>query len=125
MADSMTQLRMAGPVGTKRNLTILGDGFAAADQAAYNNWVQTTLMDGTFGHDYFFEALSAWNIFRVNLESVDSGISTRVYNENGTPADPSDDTITSDTPRNTALGIIFSGSWAHCWLEYGANTETR
>ncbi|HEY7057149.1 MAG TPA: hypothetical protein VH458_11525 [Vicinamibacterales bacterium] len=43
MADSVTQLRMAGPVGTKRNLAILGDGFAAADQAAYNNWVQTTL----------------------------------------------------------------------------------
>ncbi len=125
MADSVTQLRMAGPVGTKRNLAILGDGFAAADQAAYNNWVQTTLIDGVFARDYFFEDLSAWNIFRVNLESVDSGISTRVYNEYGTPADPSDDTITSDTPRNTALGIIFSGSWAHCWLEYGANTETR
>src|SRR5262249_59226294 len=46
-------------------------------------------------------------------------------NEVGPPADPSDDTITSDTARNTALGIIYSGSWAHCWLEYGTNTETR
>ena len=117
MADSVTQVRIAGPVGTKRNLAILGDGFAAADQAAYNNWVQTAVLDGVFGHDYFFEDLSAWNIFRVNLESVDSGISTRVYNEMGTPADGSDDTIASDTARNTALGMIFSGSWAHCWME--------
>jgi IgA Peptidase M64/FG-GAP-like repeat len=124
MADSVTQLRVAGPVGTKRNLAILGDGFAAADQATYNNWVQTTLMDGVFGRDYFFEDASAWNIFRVNLESVDSGISTRVYDEHGTPADASDDTITSDVTRNTALGIIFSGSWAHCWLEYGPNSGT-
>ena len=75
MADSVTQLRVAGPVGTKRNLAILGDGFAAADQVTYNNWVQTTLMDGVFGRDYFFEDASSWNIFRVNLESVDSGIS--------------------------------------------------
>ena len=114
MADSVTQVRVAGPVGTKRNLAILGDGFAAADQATYNNWVQTALLAGVFGHDYFFEDLSAWNIFRVNLESTDSGISTRVYNEMGTPADASDDTITSDTPLNTALGMIFSGSWVHC-----------
>src|SRR5262245_18949044 len=112
MADSATQACVAGPVGFKRNLAILGDGFAAADQAAYNNWVQTVVLDGVFAHDYFFEDLSAWNIFRVNLESTDSGISTRVYNEMGTPADPSDDTITSDTPRNTALGMIYSGSWA-------------
>ena len=125
MADSVTQLRAAGPVGTKRNLAILGDGFAAADQTAYNNWVQTTVLEGVFGRDYFFEDLSAWNIFRVNLESVDSGISTRVYDEKGTPADGSDDTITSDVTRNTALGIIFSGSWSHCWLEYSATSDTR
>ena len=68
MADSVTQVRVAGPVGTKRNLAILGDGFAAADQATYNNWVQTVVLDGVFGNDYFFEDLSAWNIFRVNLE---------------------------------------------------------
>ena len=39
MADSMTVLRRAGPPGTKRNIAVLGDGFAAADQAAYNQWV--------------------------------------------------------------------------------------
>lgn len=125
MADSVTQVRVAGPVGAKRNLAILGDGFVATDQAAYNTWVQTALLDGVFGNDYFFEDASAWNIFRVNLESTDSGISTRVYNEQGTPADASDDTITTDTPRNTSLGMIYSGSWAHCWMEYGANSATR
>ena len=56
--------------------------------------------------------------------SADSGVSTRVYDEHGTPDDPSDDTIVSTTWRNTALGYIFSGSWAHCWLEGGPNTVT-
>ena len=59
MADSMTQLRAAGPAGTKRNLVVLGDGFTAADQETYNNWVQTTLIDGVFGRDYFLEDASA------------------------------------------------------------------
>jgi hypothetical protein len=125
MADSMTVLRSAGPPGTKRNIAILGDGFTAADQAAYNQWLQTVLIEGVFGNDYFSEDASAYNIYRVNLESVDSGVSTRTYDEHGTPSDPSDDTIASETIRNTALGMIFSGSWAHCWLEYGANTEAR
>lgn len=125
MPDSVTQIRAAGPAGLKKNLVVLGDGFANADQTAYNNWVQTELIDGVFGHDYFYEDASAWNIFRVNLISTDSGVNIRVYNEMGTPADASDDTITSTTTRNTALDMIFSGSWAHCWMEYGTNTETR
>src|SRR3954466_9250716 len=118
MADSVTQLRAAGPVGAKRNLAVLGDGFAAADQAIYNNWVQSTLLDGVLGHDYFYEDASAWNIFRVNLISVGSGTNIRVYDEHGTPADAGDDTIVSTTTRNKSLDMIFSGSWAHCWMEY-------
>jgi hypothetical protein len=123
MADSMTVLRRAGPPGTKRNIAVLGDGFTAADQATYNQWVDTKLIKGVFGNDYYSEDASAYNIYRVNLESVDSGVSTRTYDEHGTPSDPSDDTIASQTIRNTALGYIFSGSWAHCWLEGTANTE--
>ena len=44
MADSMTVLRYAGPPGTKRNIAVLGDGFAAADQDDYNAWVDTHLI---------------------------------------------------------------------------------
>jgi IgA Peptidase M64/FG-GAP-like repeat len=124
MPDSVTQIRAAGPVGSKRNLAVLGDGFADADQSAYDDWVQTTLIDGVFGHDYFYEDASAWNIFRVNLISVDSGVNVRIYDEHGTTADPKDDTIVSTTTRDTALGMIFSGSWAHCWMEYSADSES-
>src|ERR671918_682275 len=125
MADSVTQILKSGPPGAKLNIAVLGDGFANADQTAYNNNVQAVLLDGVFGMDYFYEDKSAYNIFRVNLISVQSGVSQRVYNENGTPTDASDDTIVSTTIRNTALGYIYSGSWAHCWLEGGAGTGTK
>lgn len=124
IADGVTQLQAAGPPGTKLNLAILGDGFAAGDQTVYSNAVKTLLLDGVFGHDYFYEDKQAFNIFRVDLISAESGVSTRVYDEHGTPDDASDDTITSTTMRDTALKYIFSGSWAHCWLEGTAETSS-
>ena len=125
MPDSVTQILKSGPPGAKLNIAVLGDGFANADQTAYNNNVKAVLLDGVFGMDYFYEDKSAYNIFRINLISVQSGVSQRVYNENGTPTDASDDTIVSTTIRNTALGYIYSGSWAHCWLEPGAGTGAK
>jgi len=114
MPNSVTQLRFAGPVGAKRNLVVLGDGFAVADQNLYDSWVQNNVLDGVFAHDYFYEDASAWNIFRVNLISQDSGVGTKVYNPDGS--------VTTNN-KNTALGIFFNGSWDHCWLEYGPNSD--
>src|SRR5258708_31354946 len=109
MADGMTVLRKAGPPGTKRSIVVLGDGFTAADQATYNQWVDTKLIKGVFGHDYYSEDPSAYNIYRINLESVDSGVSTRTYDEKST-ADPSDNTIAPETVRDTARVRIFNSS---------------
>ncbi|HEX2785521.1 MAG TPA: M64 family metallopeptidase [Ilumatobacteraceae bacterium] len=122
MADSVTQLRNAGPVGQKKNIAIIGDGFTAADQTAYNNWVTTNVLDGLLKHDYYFEDASAFNVYRINLESVDSGVSTRTYDLHGTPNMKSDDTHT-DVTRNTPLQMIFSGTWLYCWMEYSAGTD--
>jgi hypothetical protein len=123
VADSVTKVLDNGPPGGKINIAVLGDGFAAgADQTLYNNKVQELLLDGVFAHDFYAENKQAFNVFRVNLVSTDSGVSTKTYNEHGTPSDSSDDTVSSQTTRNTALRYIFSGSWAHCWLEGGANT---
>lgn len=124
MADSVTQILKAGPTGTKLNIAILGDGFAEADQDEYNQIVDDIILNGVFGHDYFYEDAQGFNIFRVNLISVDSGVTRRVYDEKGTPEDGSDDTIVGTALKDTALGYIYSGSWAHCWLEGGANTST-
>lgn len=128
MADSVTQLLASGPVGVKQNIAVLGDGFAAADQTAYNNKVDEVLLAGVFARDYFLEDKSAFNIFRVNLTSVDSGVSTRQYGPEttGHPHPPgTSHNILSTTWRNTALGMIFNASWAHCWLEGGPSSDTR
>ena len=124
MPDSVTQILKSGPPGSKKNIAVLGDGFADADQSAYNQKVKELLLDGVFGHDYFYEDGQAFNIYRVNLISNESGVSQRVYDEMGTPSDSADDVIVSTTLKDTALGYIYSGSWAHCWLESGANTAT-
>ena len=106
MVDSVTQILNSGPPGTKRNIAVLGDGFAEADQTTYNNKVKELLLDGVFGHDYFYEDMQAFNIYRVNLISNESGVSKRVYDEHGTPNDPSDDTIVRTTMKDTALRDI-------------------
>ena len=121
MPDSVTQILKSGPTGSKKNIAVLGDGFADADQGAYNLKVKELLLDGVFGHDYFYEDAQAFNIYRVNLISVESGVSQRVYDEMGTPSDSSDDVVVSTTLKNTSLGYIYSGSWAHCWLDSGAS----
>jgi hypothetical protein len=111
----MTQILNSGPPGTKVNIAILGDGFADADQDLYNQKVQDLVVNGLFSHDYFYEDVQAFNVFRVNLISTDSGVSTKTYN-NGA--------LLSETDRNTALGFFYNGSWSHCWIEWGANSGT-
>lgn len=111
-----------GPDAGKRILVVMGDGYAAGDQAKYNADVDTLLVNGVFAHDFFNEDQNGFNVYRLNLVSVDSGVSQRVYDEHGTPTDASDDTIVSTTMKDTALKYIWSGSWAHCWLEGSADT---
>ncbi|MFL6196866.1 MAG: M64 family metallopeptidase [Thermoanaerobaculia bacterium] len=109
----------------KKILVVLGDGYAAGDQATFNTDVDNLVTQGVFGHDFFRTEQNAFNVYRVNLASAVSGVSQRVYNEHGTASDASDDTITSTTMKNTALKIIYSGSWAHCWMEYSGETEAK
>ncbi|HEX7288782.1 MAG TPA: M64 family metallopeptidase [Candidatus Angelobacter sp.] len=125
VAPTCTEIVHNGPAGTKQVLVVMGDGYAAGDQTKYNNDVQTLVIDGVFGHDFFREDQNAFNIFRLNLVSHDSGVSQRVYDEHGTPMNGADDTIVSTTIKDTALRYIWSGSWAHCWLEGSADTSTR
>ncbi|TYL51164.1 M64 family metallopeptidase [Agromyces mariniharenae] len=123
MADSATILQDVGINNPRRKtLAILGDGFDAVGQAAFNKFVQDEVIDGVFGSGYFNEDSAAWNIIRVNLESKDSVASTRKWNLKGTDADTSDDTST-DALKDTALGIISNGTWWHDWFEDSAKTE--
>jgi hypothetical protein len=79
-------------------------------------------IDGVFGHDYFYEDKQAFNIFRVNLISNQSGVGIRQYDERGTPDEASDDAIISTMVTRYRTQIHLRRSWAHCWLEGTAST---
>lgn len=124
MADSVTVLQDVGTNG-KKTLAILGDGFAAGtDQTTYNDYVRDVVMKQVFGSGYYNEDAGAWNIRRVNLESVHSGASTRTWNLNGTPSNLADDTSTENI-FDTSLRIISNGEWWHNWFENGNGTQGR
>ncbi len=114
-----------GSDATRKTLVVLGDGYAAGDQARWRSDVETLVTNGVFGNDFFKEIQNAFNVYRVDLVSVASGVSQRRYDERGTPDDGSDDVILSTTYRNTSLGYLFSGSWAHSWMEGQAFTGSR
>jgi hypothetical protein len=110
----MTKLIDNGPLGSKITLVVIGDGFSAWDQTAYNNAVDSLLTNGLFTHDFFAGNKTSFNLVRINVTSVDSGVSTKTYDAAGN--------VTAQTTRNTAFGAIFNGDWAHCWVEDGPNT---
>src|SRR5690606_11183770 len=111
---TMTELLRSGPNGSKLDLVIIGDGFqAGADQTTFNNYVQQEVIDGVFGDGPLWESMNAFNIYRINTFSQDSGV-TQVNATGGVT-----------TARNTALDYRFSGLWNRCWMEAGPNTTTN
>jgi len=126
MVDSMTQLLSSGSPGTKINIAIIGDGFAAGDdQTIYNNIIKELVVDGLFKEDFFLEEKSAFNIYRVNLISQDSGVGTKTYQTDPiTGKCPRNSKLINTVTKNTALGIYYSGCWGHCWTEDGPNSGT-
>ncbi|WP_158502402.1 M64 family metallopeptidase [Vitiosangium sp. GDMCC 1.1324] len=117
-APACTKVIDNGPDAGKKVVVIMGDGFASGDQTSYNTNVLNLVTQGMFGNDFFAEEQNAFNVYRINLTSVDSGMSKITYDENGTSSDGSDDTVVSIADKNTPLRYRFSGSWAHCWLEH-------
>ncbi len=108
-----------GPDGQKKVVVIMGDGYATGDQTKWHNDVDSLLTNGLFANEFFRENANAFNVYRLDLVSTDSGVSQRTYDDSVTPPK-----VTSETIRNTALGYIWTGQWDHCWLEWGADTTT-
>lgn len=106
-AQNTTKIIDHGSDGEKLVFVVLGDGYSAsaADQSKYESDVNKLVVDGVFGHDFYKDNIAAFNVYRVNLVSKESGVSTPKYK------------------KNTALKVIFSGKWNRCWLEESADTD--
>lgn len=99
-STTVTPLLINGPTSAKRNLVVIGDGFAASDQVRYNQLVEDLVMKGVFGHDFFHETAAAFNIFRINAISRDSGVTT------GKHAFYISNSVMSPSSRNLGTGSI-------------------
>lgn len=114
-AQTLTTLVKNGPKSSKINLVIIGDGFrAGADQTAYNNFVRDVVIRDMFDETRdgaYREIMGAFNIYRVNAPSAESGITT---------VDANGDVVTA---VDTFFQYRFSGDWDRCWMEPGPESN--
>lgn len=95
-----------GPDGQKLVFVVVGDGYAAADQAKYVNDVNNLVINGVLTHDFYRENIRAFNVYRLDLVSKASGVSQL-----------------GASTKDTALKTIYSGLWNRCWIEESNNTS--
>lgn len=131
---TVTELLRSGNNGAKQNLVIIGDGFqqdtapGVGDQTNYNNIVDAFVMQGVFSDGVLAEIMNSFNIYRVNVNSVNTGVTqitqNIIANNNATGGVITSDIDGDGIPAalNTALGYEYSGDWNRCWMERGPNT---
>jgi hypothetical protein len=95
-----------GPDGDKLVFAVVGDGYGDADQAKYAADVDRLIINGVMAHDFYRDNRRAFNVYRVDLVSADSGVSK------------------PGAPKNTKLKTIYTGDWNRCWIEPSNDTET-
>src|ERR1700722_18011866 len=74
--QTVTKVVDHGPDGEKLTFVVLGDGYAAGDQTKFAQDVNRLLVNGVFGHDFYKDNFPAFNMYRVDLVSHESGVSS-------------------------------------------------
>jgi hypothetical protein len=106
-AQGVTKVADNGPDGQKLTFVVLGDGYDQSDQVKFAEDVERLVVKGVLGHDFYKDNFAAFNVYRIDLVSKDSGVSHPGEN------------------RDTALRVIYSGDWNRCWLEESPETDQR
>src|SRR5580704_4811128 len=73
--QSITKLVDHGPDGEKLTFVVLGDGYNASEQQKYAKDVNRLVVNGVFGQDFYKKNFEAFNLYRIDLVSKDSGVS--------------------------------------------------
>lgn len=73
-AEPVVTIRDNGPVANRINLVILGDGYAQSEMVKYSSDADN-LVRGFFAQQPFAEYATYFNVFRVDVESPESGAS--------------------------------------------------
>lgn len=103
--QTVTKIVDHGPDGEKKTFVVLGDGYSTADQAKFASDVDRLLLQGVFAQDFYKDNYGAFNVYRVDLVSTDTGVSTPTF------------------LKNTALKVIYNGIWDRCWIEESNATD--
>src|SRR5690242_15386978 len=76
VADAPHKILDNGKDDDRLVVAVLGDGFTKADLPLYAERVQALVLDGVLGHDLYASLQHGFNVYRVDTESNESGIST-------------------------------------------------
>jgi hypothetical protein len=94
-----------GPDAERLVFVVLGDGYAQADQAKYHSDVQRLVVDGVLVNDVYAENRLAFNVYRADLVSAASGVST------------------PGQAKDTALKLLYTGKWDSCWIQESGQSD--
>ncbi len=99
-AQTVTKIVSHGNDEKRLVIAVMGDGYSAsaADQAKFAGDVTTLIVNGVLAHDFYAQNVQAFNVYRVDLVSQDSGVST------------------PGAPKNTALKTTYNGDQSKCWI---------
>lgn len=95
-----------GPDGAKLVIAVLGEGYSKADKQKYLSDVERLVVRGLLSHDFYREHQNAFNIYRVDLWSQESGLSH------------------PGAAKKTALDLTFTGNWIDSYFKEGNRTES-
>jgi len=104
-SQTVTKIVDHGPDGQRLVFAVLGDGYQGGEQKKFAADVSALLTEGMLKRDFYLEHAKAFNVYRVDIVSKDSGVSTPTR------------------MKDTALKVIFSGDWNRCWVEESTQTD--
>lgn len=130
---TVTPILKNGPDVDKKVVVVIGDGYAQADQTAWQNYVETNVLGAFRNDEYLRNHNTAFNIYRVDVVSPVSGVSIKRYSAGCTTFDTKTDDVvdaacnSTSTPvcytHDTALDFIYTNCWGRCWIEGSSTTE--
>lgn len=122
-AQTKTTLIYNGPAASKFDVVFMGDGFTAAQQTEFNTLVDN-YFKAMFTHDngsldnVLSELKDAFNVYRVNVNSTDGGVTQYTCSASGCGAN-------TPVSRSTAFDMQFSGCWDCCWMSKSGTTDAK
>jgi hypothetical protein len=114
--DSSQHVLGAPGSSPKLEIAVMGDGFSEADLPAYDQQVSNLVL-AALGRDALAGEQARFRVVRVDVLSVESGVTERRYNGDGT--------LRSESYRNSRLGTVPNDNWDRGWFDLSAFTGAR